>query len=202
LISSPEFPQTLEIPYRWAGVDGRVQVAVKTNDDPEALGCPELARGFPYCKAVVESDDAEGYDHIYGWIQMVDADDEPPGFHFDQHPAYENELPFSSSGFLSRFVDAPFADYRDFDFLAHTFLSGKGGKLLEFRKEVRAILGFSWGYAKRGQRIEWFGPDLLSVEDWDGHLEYLTRKYRWRWWRPWRKPWTFAPGFFQHPLDP
>ncbi len=160
-----------------------------------------MARGFPACKAIVDSDEAEGYDHDYGWIQMVDLSDEPSSFRVDQHPKFAAPHPFIWAGPLSRFEDAPFTDHRDWDFLAHTFLCGTGGELLEFRKEARAILGFSWGGSKRGQRIEWFGPHLLSAEDWDDHHEYLTRKYRWRWWRSWRKPWTFAPGFLQHPLD-
>lgn len=201
MISSPEAPQALEIPYRWAGVEGMVKVVVKTNDEPEALGCPELALGFPACEAVVESD-GRGYDHCYGWIQMVDLSGEPPGFRIDQHPKFVARHPFIWAGPLSRFEDAPFNDYRDFDFLAHTFLCGTGGELLEFRKEVRAILGFSWGYTKRGQELKWFGPDLLSAEDWDGHRKYLRRKYGRRWWWPCRRRWTFAPGFLQNPLDP
>lgn len=193
MISTPEAPQALEIPYRWAGVEGRVKVVVRTNDEPAALGCPELARGFPYCKAIVDSNKAEGYDHCYGWIQMVDVSDEPPGFRVDQHPSYVNRLPFSWESFLANFIDAPFVDVWDLDFLAHTFLCAQGGRLLEFREEARAILGFSWGYAKRGQRIEWFGPDLLSAEDWDSHLKRMAEE---------RPEWTYRPGLLQHPLDP
>lgn len=193
MISSPEAPQTLEIPYRWAGVGGWVEVVVKTNDEPAALGCPEFARGFPSCKAIVESDEAEGYDHYYGWIQMVYLPEEPPSFHVDQHPKFAAPHPFICAGPLAKLQDAPFTDYQDADFLAHAFLCGTGGELLEFRKEARAILGFSWGYSKRGRRIEWFGPDLLSAEDWDSHLQRMAEE---------RPEWTFRSGFSQHPLDP
>ncbi|HET7509810.1 MAG TPA: hypothetical protein VFJ65_06105 [Solirubrobacterales bacterium] len=193
MISSPEAPQTLEIPYRWAGVEGMVRVVVRTNDEPEALGCPEMARGFPFCKALVESGEAEGYDHYYGWVQMVDLSDEPAGFRIDQHPKFAAPHPFISAGPLPGFADAPFTDYRDWDFLAHAFLCGTGGELLKFRKEARAILGFSWGFSKRGQQVEWFGPDLLSAEDWNSHLERMAEE---------RPDWSFKPGFFQHPLDP
>lgn len=179
-----------------------VRVVVKPNDEPAALGCPEFARGFPFCKAIVESGEAEGYDHYYGWIQMVDLSDEPAGFRIDQHPKFAAPHPFISAGPLPRFADAPFTDYRDWDFLAHAFLCGTGGELLEFRKEARAILGFSWGFSKRGQRIEFHGLEPLAATDWNDHRECLTRKYRWRWWRPGRQPWTFAPGFSKHPLDP
>ena len=193
MISSPEFPQTLEIPYRWAGVEGMVRVVVKTNDEPEALGCREFALGFPCLRATVSVETEVGYDHRFGWIQMVDASHESPGFHVDQHPAYVSSLPFLCEGYLPDCFDAPHSDDRDWDLLAHTFLCGKGGALFEFRKEARAILGFSWGCSKRGRRIEWFGPDLLSAEDWDGHLERMAEE---------RPDWSFRPGFCQHPLDP
>lgn len=202
MISSPELPQTLEIPYRWAGVEGLVRVVVRTNDEPEALACPEWARGFPACEATVESEQARGYDHVYNWIQMVETSYTSSGFHVDHHPTFASPNPYIWAGPQAKFEDAPHTDALDCDFLAHTFLCGTGGELHEFRKEDRAILGFSWGYTKRGERLEWFGPDLLSAEDWDGHREYLTRKYRRRWWRFWRRPWNFAPGFLQHPLNP
>jgi hypothetical protein len=124
-----------------------------------------------------------------------------PGFCIDQHPAFACPIPFLCEGQLPEYFDAPHTDEPDWDFLAHTFLCGKGGELHEFRKEARAILGFSWGFSKRDQRIEWFGPEPLSAEDWNSHLEYLRRRYE-RWWRPRRWRWSFRPDFSQHPLEP
>jgi hypothetical protein len=77
--------------------------------------------------------------------------------------------------------------------VAHTFLCGIGGEVLEFRREARAILGFGWGLSKHGQRIEWFGPRPLSGQDWDSHLGRLTQEC---------PEWSFQPGFSQHPLEP
>jgi hypothetical protein len=183
---------TIEIPYHWAGVDGGVRVEMSVNDDPAALGCPDLARGFPYCRATVHPGGI-GYDHRYGWVQLVDGTHQSGGFHVDQHPAYENRSPFLCDGYPSDFFDGPHTDMRDWDFLAHTFLCGKGGTLHEMRKEARAILGFRWGFSKRDQQIEWFGPEPLSAQDWDAHLERMEEE---------RPEWSFRPGFSQHPLEP
>ena len=55
------------------------------------------------------------------------------------------------------------------------------------------MLGFSWGFSKRGSECEFFEPDVLVAADWDGHREYLARTF---------PAWTFPPGFFEHPLRP
>jgi hypothetical protein len=195
LITSPEAPRTIEMPFRWADIEGTVGVEIAVNSNPEAYGCPEMARGFPRCEATV-STAGVGYDHIYGWIQMVKSpspeDESQSGFCVDQHPTFASPLPFIYFGPSPRLIDGPHVDDRDRDFLAHTFLCGSGGELHDFSKEARAILGFSWGYSKRDQQIEWFGPEPLSAADWDGHLECLARE----------REWTFRAGFSQHPLDP
>jgi len=76
----------------------------------------------------------------------------------------------------------------DWDFVAHTFLCGLGGELLEMRKEVRAVLGFSWGFSKRGSEIDFTAPAILGPDHWNDHLDYL---------RPNFDAVSFAPGYFQ-----
>jgi hypothetical protein len=189
----------MEIPFRWWDNDGTVQAAVTVNDDPAYLGCSEIARGFPCCKAAINFPD-RGYASSFGWVALV-REGQDASFGIDLRPQFRHEHPFGYFGDRPRFFDGPHTDDPGWDFLAHTFLCSLGGELLEFRKEVRAILGFSWGFVKRDQEIESFGPDLLSPRDWDSHHEYLTGKYGRRWWpRRWR--WSFAPGFSQHPLEP
>lgn len=189
----------MDIPFRWWDSDGTVTVKMADNDEPAYLGCSEIARGFPYCEAAIDYP-ARGYASSFGWVALV-RDDRDDDFKIDLREQFDQKHPFGYFGDRPTFFDGPHTDDPDWDFLAHTFLCGIGGELLEFRKEVRAILGFSWGYTKRGEKIEWFGPKLLSEEDWNGHLEYLTRKYQ-RWWRLRRWRWSFAPGFVQHPLHP
>ncbi len=115
------------------------------------------------------------------------------GFEVDPFlPIGSPPYPFTFFGLTPTFFDAPHTD-QDWDFLAHLFLCGLGGELHEVRREARAILGFSWGFSKRGTELEFFGPDQLEAADWDRHRDYLTRTY---------PAWTFAPGFLVHPLEP
>lgn len=185
------------MPYRWGELEGLVRVTVSTNDDPVALGCGEVARGFPYCHATVEHP-AIGYADGLGWLQVVDSSlhEGEDGFFFDYfQPFGPVSPPLSFYGWAPTFFDAPHSDEGDWEFSAHTFLCGLGGELHEFRHEVRAILGFSWGFSKREAGIEWFGPAPLSPQDWDGHHDYLVRRFE-------EGNWKFAPGFARHPLQP
>jgi hypothetical protein len=168
-------------------------VELSENNDPEAFGCEEWARGFPVCRATIALP-ARGYADMVGWVQMVDDSWHGAGFHVDGfEPLGPLPHPFSFYGVSPILFDAPHYDGEDFDFLAHTFLCGLGGELLEFRREVRAILGFCWGCKKRGKEIEFLGPEPLLPEGWDSHREYLARTF---------PEWTFAPGYRQHRLDP
>lgn len=176
------------MPYRWGAVEGRVQVEVAVNDDPAALGCSEIARGFPYCRADIEHA-AIGYADVLGWVQLVHSSLHGEEFLLDHfEPLGFVPHPFAFYGWAPTFFDAPHSDEGDWDFLAHSFLCGLGGELLEFRREVRALLGFSWGFSKQDQRIESFGPASLAAPDWDQHRAYLGERYG-EW------DWKFAAGF-------
>jgi len=181
----------MDIPFRWWDVDGVVRAKMAVNDDPAALGCSEMARGFPYCEASINYP-TRGYASSLGWIPLV-RHPHADNFEIDLRPQFRQEHPFGYFGDRPTFFDAPHTDLQDFDLLVHAFLCSLGGELLEFRKEARAIIGFSWGYVKRGQEIEAFGPDLLSAEDWNSHRNYLEEAC---------SDWSFQPGFSQHPLEP
>jgi hypothetical protein len=186
--------RTIEIPYRWADVEGTVRATVATNEDPEALGCDECARGFPHCRATIEPP-VRGYGDTLGWVQLVERSDLEGGFRIDPFaPLGEVSHPFCFFGFAPVFFDAPHTDeLENWDFLAHAFLVGLGGELSEYRREACALLGFSWGFAKRDQRVEWFGPEPLSARDWDGHRARLKEE---------RSAWSFRSGFSRHALEP
>ena len=181
----------MEIPFRWWDSDGTVRVEMTVNDDPAQLGCSEIARGFPCCKATVDFPD-RGYASSFGWVALL-REGQDADFGIDLRPQFRQAHPFGFFSDRPRFFDGPHTDDPDWDFLAHTFLCGLGGELLEFRQEVRAILGFGWGFVKRDREIESFGPSLLSAEHWDAHREYLDRTFG---------EWSFASGFSQHPLHP
>lgn len=187
----PPPPTRLQLPYRWNEVDGVVRVEIGTNDDPAKYGCEEVARGFPVCRATLEPA-AVGYGEMLGWVQLVDTDDRDPGFKVDQfEPLGDVPHPFAFFGFSPTMFDGPHTYLHNWDFHAHTFLCGLGGKLLEMRKEARAILGFSWGFSKHDEEIDFFGPTALASEKWDEHLGYLRDNFG---------EWSFAPGFQQHAL--
>lgn len=188
-------PDSLELPYRWNECDGRVQVEIGVNDDPDVFGGEDFARGFPYCRATIEPP-AIGYREMIGWVQVVERSDHGPGFKIDLfEPLGDVPHPFAFFGYAPTLFDGPHATYRDWDFLAHTFLCGLGGKLLEQavggRREIRAVLGFQWGLSKRGDRIDSFGPEPLAVDDWNSHLPYLRRRF---------EQCTFSTGFHESPL--
>lgn len=181
------------MPFCWATLDGIVRVELGSNDDPAALGCDEFARGFPWCRATVEPP-AQGYADMLGWVQLVDAsyDDRGEGFVSDGfEPFGPLPHPFGFYGVSPTLFDAPHTDHRDADFVARSFLCGLGGELLEFRQEVRAVLGFGWGFTKRGDEFRFFGPDPLPAEEWERHRDCLTKTF---------PRWTFASGYRQQPL--
>jgi hypothetical protein len=183
----------IELPYRWAGTEGTVGVEIRVNDDPAALGCSELARGYPYMRATIEPP-AKGYADALGWVQLLDSSLREGGFLLDYfEPLGPVPHPFGFYGFAPTFFDAPHSDEDDWDFLAHSFLCGLGGEILDQERDVRAVLGFSWGFSKRGEVFEYLGPEPLGPDAWEAHLEYLTGAY---------PDWTFTPAFHQTPLGP
>jgi hypothetical protein len=195
-MSAPEALRTLELPYRWGEVEGTVAVEMGIDDNPREFGCEEVARGFPYLRARLDPP-AVGYGDSLGWIQLIDMSDRGRGLRIDNCELLGSvPHPFSSYGPSPTFFDHPHTYHRDWDFLAHTFLCGLGGKLLEFRQEVHALLGFSWEINKRGDRIEVSGPTPLAASDWDRHHRYLNRRYR----RFRLRKWSFVPGFADGPL--
>mgnify|MGYP003577399794 CR=1 FL=1 len=195
-MSAPDALRTLEMPYRWGHVEGTVTVEMGIDDNPSEFGCEEFARGFPYLRALL-SPPALGYGDSLGWVQLADLSDRRGGLRVDNWEALGRvSHPFFSYGPNITLFDHPHTDLRDWDFLAHTFLCGLGGELLEFRREVHALLGFEWGIVKRGERIEVSGPTPLGPLDWDRHLRQLNWRYRYLRLRKWR----FVPGFADHPL--
>jgi hypothetical protein len=182
----------MELPYRWNDRDGKVKVEIRTNEDPVAFGCPEYARGFPVCTAMVDHP-AVGYSDLLGWVQLVHRSDTGTGFAIDALELLtEVTHPFAYFGTSPTLFDAPHTDeLANWDFIANSFLCGRGGELEQRRFEVRAVLGFSWGFSKQGSEVEWFGPEPLAAEDWNAHLPYLRREF---------EQWTFPRGFFEHPL--
>lgn len=185
--------ERIGIPFHRLGVDGVVEVEVGVNEDPAVLGCPEYARGFPYCRATV-TPPARGYADALGWVQLVNSTDLAGEFRIDPfEPLGEVSHPFCFFGFAPILFDAPHREHRrNTDWIAHSFLCGLGEEPLEGQAGADAILGFSWGFSIRDSRIDIDGPAVLGPDDWDRHLPYLGRSH---------PRWSFVPGFYEDRPD-
>jgi hypothetical protein len=172
----------MRIDFTYAGRVGAVEVEVGVNDDPAALGCPDEARGLPYCRAAIEQE-AGGYADALGWIQLVDSTDAPGGFAIDPfEPLGEVGHPFCFFGFAPTLFDAPSrAGRADMAWTANSFLAGIGEE-----HEAVALLGFSWGFTIGGGEVTLVGPTALNASAWDGCRPPLEAAY---------PGWGFAPGF-------
>jgi hypothetical protein len=164
---------------------GAVDVTLVPNEHPEALGSRATGLGFPVCTATV-SFEGRGYTAALGWIQVVRPTDSlGDGARFEMDP-YEPlgilPHPFCWFGIAPTLFDAPSrATLVDMDWTAHSFLSFIGAP-----QEVRAILGFSWGFVIRGQAIAAEAVAPLARETWDAHLPLLRREH---------PAWRFASGY-------
>jgi hypothetical protein len=169
-------------------VPGWVEVTVGPNEDPEAVGKPRWARGFPVCTATVTCR-GRGYLAALGWIQLVRSSDNASGgeqFELDPfEPLGTQAHPFCFFGFAPTLFDAPSrGSFADLDWLAHSFLCfiTAGGRA----QEAHAVLGFSWGCRIRDQVVSYDGPSTLTASAWDAHLALLGRSH---------PTWDFAAGF-------
>ncbi|HEX3240795.1 MAG TPA: hypothetical protein VHR18_11765 [Solirubrobacterales bacterium] len=175
----------LDFSFEREGVPVDVRAQLGVNVDPAANGCPECARGFPVLEATI-APQSLGYQHLLGWIQLVQEPENGGGFHLDTLEMLgQVSHPFGFFGFAPTAFDAPHRDtFPDMDWICHSFLAGIAGIHLPF--EARAILGFSWGYGIRDGEISTVGLSRLEAGAWDAHLPFLRDKC---------PDWAFAPGF-------
>lgn len=161
---------------------GGVVVDVRPNEYPLAGGCPEFARGFPICRATVEPD-ARGYNDILGWIQVVGSTNHGEGFRIDPFEPIDTEPnhPFCFYGFAPTLLDLPHREQlEDIDWVAHSFICDLGDEPLSPPREIRCLLGFSWGFTVRDGDIKVIEAELLDSGAWDDHLPYLRGAFpRW-----------------------
>jgi hypothetical protein len=180
----------MELSFSMDGATGRIAVEVGLNDDPEAIGSPPAARGFPCCRATV-SHPARGYAAAMGWIQLVRSTDgasRGAAFEMDPfEPLGPVGHPFAFFGFLPTLFDAPWRDpVVDMDWLAHTFLcrltdsyEGRG---------IAPLAGFAWGFSIRTGEIAPITPEGLPLEAWDSHRSLLASEH---------PDWSFARGAYR-----
>ncbi|MFC4014377.1 hypothetical protein ACFOY2_44640 [Nonomuraea purpurea] len=163
--------------FRLRGIDGTVAVDVVPNDAPEALRCrfPEAARGLPACTAVIDHP-GRGYTAAMGWVQLVRSSDGSDGFDPDPLGFYGDlNVPYAFFGIRPTLFDAPSRDSRaDMTWLAHSFLCFSPTMVT---REVRAVLGFSWGFDIRSGEVVLRPVLRLPAESWDAHGPRLAAAY-------------------------
>ena len=190
----------LRLPFVLRGHKGIVHVTCGVNRDPKKWGYQHLdlpfdgvaaSQGFPTVSATV-SYQGRGYDSIVGWIQLVQANADPPDkrdmYLLDLPPMFGDlDIPFGWFGPGAGMFDAPSTTQTkgSYRWVANAFLCTSAGILM--KPVVSAVLGFGWGYELRGnRRPRLMSPWELSEKDWNGHLRFLRKRCpRWR----------FRPGF-------
>jgi hypothetical protein len=170
------------------GSPGWVDLTVKSNTDPQALGCPPHAKHFPVCTATVTYG-GKGYKAALGWVQLVRSTDGPStGEKFDLdpfEPLGRTTHPFCFFGFAPTLFDAPSRPaLEQMDWTADSFLCFIAANPV--RQEARAILGFRWGFTIREATISLEQTTMLPAAEWDGHLAVLRREH---------PAWDFASGY-------
>jgi hypothetical protein len=183
----------LRIGFTLRGLDGRIDVTLTRNSDPESLGYSllsggepvEFARDFPVCHATVTYP-ADGYAAVFGWTQMVRSTDGGDDFEMDPIAIYRDvHIPFAWYGLKPELFDAPSReDRRDLVWEAHSFLCVSPDAVLTPR--VQAIAGFGWGFTITSGHITTTPPMQLGPDAWDAHLSLLRVSY---------PKWAFDAGY-------
>jgi hypothetical protein len=184
-----------QVDFTLRGLDGRIDVSLTRNTDPESLGFlvlsdgepVDFAKGFPVCHATVTYP-ASGYAAMFGWTQMVrSTDGDEPGFEMDPIAIYRDvATPFAWYGLKPELFDAPSRESRyDMDWEAHSFLCVSPDAVVT--PAVRAVAGFSWGFNIVSGHITHTAPARLGPEAWDGQLDLLRASY---------PQWVFEAGYW------
>lgn len=186
------------IPFKLRGLEGRVEVRLKSNEDPArwgypllegALGSPaEKAKGFPVVSAATRYR-GEGYGTCMGWVQLVrmreDGNLETEVI-VDKPPQLADDgSPYCFWGPEPSFFDAPSTTARLELWSAHAFLVASPDALMT--KEIRLVCGFSWGFSNLGPEPEAEGVRTIGQEEWSAARGVLAGRYpAWNfgaWWR-------------------
>ncbi len=143
------------------------------------------------CVAIVRYA-GRGYNAALGWVQLVRSSDGASvgeNFELDPfEPLGRLAHPFCWFGFAPTLFDAPSRVVREpMEWTAHSFLCfiADGVRGLE----TRAVVGFSWGFSSRDEKISLEAPKTLVSAAWDGHLHLLRREH---------PTWEFANGYRDH----
>ncbi|MCJ1410618.1 hypothetical protein MMC19_004704 [Ptychographa xylographoides] len=178
--------QTIELPFTLRSKDGIATVKMQTNNDPAHWGInvifpgmnTSFTKGFPVCQATI-SYDREGYDSIFGWVQVIKSEgSNPPNeYEMDEPPALRGlDTPFIVYGVKPTLFDSPCTDDRpEDDWRAQSFLCYLEDALMT--RHVKPLVAFTWGYDLNGGSVSVKKAEVLGLEAWDARLDLLKKKY-------------------------
>lgn len=194
--------QTLHLTFR---VPGRhptsLKVEVAPNASPEKTGfpllfpnhSPDLARGFPTCKATLHAHTDVGYAAMYGWLQTVlekpdttsaeasAAEQEAgPRWQTDPLPLTQDlSFPFTWFGAEPQLFDAPSRPDRSqpLDWTCQSFLAYVPDAVVSRR--VCPVVGFEWGFLVEDGEVRVKGLKGLDDvgEAWEGKRRLWEGKF-------------------------
>lgn len=182
--------QRLDLDFQISNLrKGKVSVFVEPNQDPTNYGCDLILQdhpgsdfnGFPACEAKVRSTGAKGYGSMYGWIQLFRCTEaaltENDPWDMDPVPIHNDlNTPFCWFGPEPSLFDCPMRDRaKRCDWVCHSFLTYTEDCLIS--KDVRPILGFSWGFWITKGQVMVKPLQKLEVAAWNEHLPLLRAKY-------------------------
>jgi hypothetical protein len=173
----------MDLVFEWQGVSGSVHVEVRPNTDPQSMGCPPVAQGFPVCTATVDYPH-RGYSALFGWVQLVRSTDNESGgggFEMDPFALFADATsPYCWYGLAPVLFDAPFRARRDdLDWECRSFLATT--PLAEAFEtgapRVVPLAGFTWSFDIVAGEIAIGAPAPLAPASWDDHLETFRGRY-------------------------
>jgi hypothetical protein len=178
----------LELTSTIRGVRCSISVQVAENDDPTALGTAPHARGFPVCRATIETS-LTGYRAVMGWIQVVGTraqQETSITFELDPLEIFAGvDTPFGTHGIAPTLFDAPSRRDRSVrrSWRAHSFLCVSVPQPMS--RHLAAVAAFQWGFEMTPDEIAIVGPSRLGIDVWHGHVQLLAAAH---------PTWTFLPG--------
>lgn len=178
----------MRLEFELGGLGGSVDISIETNDDPERLGCPPSARGFPVCTADVEFE-GRGYEALIGWVQLVrSSDNQSSGREFESDPFalfFDLPSPYCWYGTEPTLFDAPYRAHTEpltwtaQSYLATTPLTEAARTLT---RPVIPLVGFAWGFTRDDQSVITVeAPSVLDASDWNLIAPRLRATYlKWK----------------------
>jgi len=178
----------LELTATVRGHECSISVVVAENRDPASIGTAPHARGFPVCRATIETS-LTGYQAVMGWIQVVGTRTEhetSTSFELDPLEIFAGlDTPFGTHGFTPALFDAPSRSDRSvrLSWVAHSFLCVSDPQPMS--RNLVAVAAFEWGFELVPDEIAILGPSHLGVDTWRRHIPLLTDTH---------PTWTFQPS--------